>query len=146
MHAPACVHTQHVHMVLPSFKEKEYQLMNWKHGVVKTVNKAKRSVMSTYWGISSQESEYTQENGAQARRTRTKWNSLRKCIKNESFQILPLVGLKTAQRVSEKTGDCYCLYTIILVSVSKQNYVTLTPVPLWQERGMAWTNIYGAGT
>ena len=35
------------------------------------------------------------------------------------------MGLKMAQRVSAKTGNDYCLYTTtLLVSVSKENYVT----------------------
>ena len=43
----------------------------------------------------------------------------------KSFQVLLLMGLKMAKRVSAKTGDNYCLYTTTqLVSVSKENYVT----------------------
>ena len=43
----ACAHIP-MGMVLPSFGEKQHPLMSWKHGVVKTVSKAKGSVMSTY--------------------------------------------------------------------------------------------------
>ena len=43
----------------------------------------------------------------------------------KSFQVLLLMGLKMAQRVSAKTGDGDCLYTTtLLVSVSKENYMT----------------------
>ena len=41
-------HSRFPKVISVPFREKQHPLMSWKHGVVKTVSKAKGSVMSTY--------------------------------------------------------------------------------------------------